>query len=562
MLQTLRIRNLALIDDVELQFDAGFNVLTGETGAGKSIIVGALSLILGGRASADHVRAGAEEARVDALFALDQPSRRLVDVLKEHGIAREDGFALEDGQLLVSRVVSNQGRSRAYAAGNLVAVSVLSAIGEELVDLHGQHEHQSLLKTARQLDLLDDFGGLSGLTGEMAVHYDRYHALCREIETLEADDREQTRRIEFRRFEVAEIDRANLTANEEEELRARRNLMMNAERIFALTSSAHAKIYGGDEGGAAIDSVDAAAKDLDELSAIHESFQALSATLNDARATLESIADELRRHADELSFEPRELDEVNSRLSVIRELMRKYGDSTPEILAYRDEAQREIEAFDQRDERLAENRKQRDDAHAAAMHTAQELSKKRRAIGDKLSKSVTATIRKLGMAGGTYSVAIEDAPLGVRGTDRIEFVLAANAGEPEKPLRKVASGGEMSRLMLALKSAFASADRVPTLIFDEIDAGIGGAVARQVGERMAQLAETHQLICVTHLPQIAAAASRHFNVSKKTAAGRTTTIVRVVDEDSRVGEVARLLDGDATSVSRQHAEELLKRNAS
>ena len=550
MLESLHIQNYALIDDIELEFGPGFNVLTGETGAGKSIIVGALNLVLGARASAEGVRDGADRARVDAVFRIGAPARDLAAALQESDIA------LEDGVLILSRVVTPDGRSRAYAGGVPVPLAVLAAIGDELVDLHGQHEHQSLLKPARQLDLLDGFAGAQQAAGAVAAAVSALRDVERDLAALEVDDRERARRVEFLQHEVREIETAGLHPGEEEESRERRDLLTNAERIFELSSRAYATLHERDE-GAVVDALDAASGDVEELARINNRFTSLAERLAEAREKIEDVAAELREFTTEIEFDPQELEDINARLTLISALKRKYGESIAAVLAYGERAREEVAAFEQRDERLAQLKRQRGALFVEGRRLAGVLSEQRKKAARALDKQIAAALAELGMKGGRFETRFECGELCATGIDRVEFLLAANPGEPLKPLRHVASGGEISRVMLALKSVFAKADTIPTLIFDEIDAGVGGAVANKVAAKLAELAGSHQTICISHLPQIAAAAQTHFHVAKETQKKRTvTSVARIADED-RVRELARLLDGSVSAVSIEHARSLL-----
>jgi len=550
MLESLHIQNYALIDDIELEFGPGFNVLTGETGAGKSIIVGALNLVLGARASAEGVRDGADRARVDAVFRIGAPARDLAAALQESDIA------LEDGVLILSRVVTPDGRSRAYAGGVPVPLAVLAAIGDELVDLHGQHEHQSLLKPARQLDLLDGFAGAQQAAGAVAESVSALRDVERDLAALEVDDRERARRVEFLQHEVREIETAGLHPGEEEESRERRDLLTNAERIFELSSRAYATLHERDE-GAVVDALDAASGEVEELARINNRFTSLAERLAEAREKIEDVAAELREFTTEIEFDPQELEDINARLTLISALKRKYGESIAAVLAYGERAREEVAAFEQRDERLAQLKRQRGALFEEGRRLAGELSEQRKKAARALDKQIAAALAELGMKGGRFETRFECGELCATGIDRVEFLLAANPGEPLKPLRHVASGGEISRVMLALKSVFAKADTIPTLIFDEIDAGVGGAVANKVAAKLAELAGSHQTICISHLPQIAAAAQTHFHVAKETQKKRTvTSVARIADED-RVRELARLLDGSVSAVSIEHARSLL-----
>ncbi len=550
MLETLRIQNYALIDRLEVEFGPGFSVLTGETGAGKSIIIGALGLVLGARASADMVRDGAPAARVEAVFRVGRPTPRLKELLREHEVE------LEDGALLVSRSIGADGRGKAYAGDRIVPVSLLAALGDELVDLHGQHEHQSLLRPDCQMDLLDAFAGTEETAAQVAAAVARLSAVDRDIAALETDDRERARRAEFLRFEVDEIDAAGLQPGEEDELRARQRRITHAETLFTLAN----RVYGGlyeNESGAAIDGVDAALKDLQELSEIDGEFGALARQLAEARETIDSVASEIRQHTSRMEFDPGELDEINRRLALMGALKRKYGPDIGAVLAYRDRAAQELAGYENRDERLEALRRERAAALAGAMEVARRLSAARKAAAVKLDKQVVAALRDLDMKGAHFETQIEPVELCAHGVDRVEFMLSANAGERPRPLRTVASGGEISRIMLALKSVFAGADRIPTLVFDEIDAGVGGAVARRVAAKMAELVRSHQVVCITHLAQIAAAAQAHYTVSKQDVCGHAVTGMARVDAKEREREVARLLDGSVSEISLGHARALL-----
>ncbi len=551
MLETLRITNYALIDQLEVDFSQGFNVLTGETGAGKSIIIGALNLALGARASADTVRDGSAKAGVDAVFRIESPSRRLAALLAENAIE------IERGELLLTRTIAPDGRSRAYVNGSLVPISALAAIGDELVDIHGQHEHQSLMKIDRQLDLLDAYADVEKDVADIANGVAHLREMDRAIAALETDDRERARRVEFLRFEIGEIDAAGLAPGEEETLRTRRNLITNAEKICNLASAAYASLYDLD-GAAAIDLIDAAARSLEELAAMDESFGAVCQQLLSARATIEEASSEVRGFSDRIEFDAAELETLNQRIAQIGALKRKYGDSIDAILEYRDKAIQEVESYEKRDEKLADMRRARSLLQNDLVQQAQETSRKRIAAARTLDKKVSANLQELGMKGGKFQTRVEPVELCANGIDRIEFMLAANPGEKPKPLRLVASGGEMSRVMLALKAVFAGADKIPSLIFDEIDAGVGGGVAVQVAKKLRDLAQSHQVLCVTHLAQIAAAAKAHYHVAKLAQNGRTATTLARIDKDQRVGELARLLDGSVSDLSMRHARALLK----
>ena len=554
MLESLHIENYALIDRIEVDFLGGFNALTGETGAGKSIVVGALNLVLGARASSDAVRAGAKRAKIDALFRITVPSKRLRALFKTHDLD------IEGDELLLSRTVTAEGRSRAYVSATLVPLSVLSAIGDELVDLHGQHEHQSLLKPERQLEALDAFAGTSAQASQLSEQVAKLRTLASEIATLETDDRERARQIEFLRFEVNEIDGADLAPNEEAELTARLSRITNSEALFEHANSAYRLLVERDD-VAAIDTLGATLNHLEALAEIDDTFAPLAKQLTELCTGIDSIASELQQHTDRVDYAPEELDSLNQRKVVLSDLKRKYGEGIPEILTYRNKAAEKLENFEHRDERFETLRKQLTEHTTEALEAAKRLSTRRTKAAQKLDKHITTALQELDMEGATFQTQCERCELATRGIDRIAFQLAANAGEPLKPMSKVASGGEISRIMLALKSVFAEADTIPTLIFDEIDAGVGGAVARKVADKLSALAQSHQVLCITHIAQIAAVANAHYQVRKDTNNGRTLTEVIAINNETRIEEIARLLDGSVSKVSLDHARELLSQKA-
>jgi len=488
------------------------------------------------------------------VFRLVKPSRRLQALLEEYGVE------LDNGELLLSRLITADGRSRAFAGGTLLPLNQLAQFGDELVDLHGQHEHQSLFLPERQLDLIDGFASVEKETARTAELVGELREVEKQIATLESDDRERARRVEFLKFEVAEINAANLQPGEEEDVRGRRNLITNSEQVYTLATTAYCALYEGDS-DTAIDQMDAALHATAQLEAIDPQFRSLSENLLALRAGVASVSEEIRAYTQAAEYDPNELDSLNRRLSQLSDLKRKFGDSVDAILAYREKSQNEISSFEHRADLLIELTEKRGALLRAAESAAGTLSAKRKAAALRLDKKVTAALQDLGMKGAAFESRFELIALQRNGIDRIEFLLSANLGERPKPLRQVASGGEVSRIMLAIKTVLASADKIPTLVFDEIDAGVGGVVANKIAARMQELARTHQTICITHLPQIAAAARNHFTVEKSTVKGRTSTRLRKVDGEPRIHEIARLLDGSLTDVSIRHAAELLQKTA-
>lgn len=555
MLHTLRIQNYALIDDVEMQFTKGFNVLTGETGAGKSIVIHALNLVLGARASSDAVRSGTKQAKIDAIFQVTHPSAILQSLLSENAID------LEEDELHITRMVSAEGRSRAYVCGSLLPVSVLAAIGDELIDLHGQHEHQSLLRPDRQRDVLDSYSASLPLLDKLHNAARSLTDTQKQIAELESTDREHTRHMEFLKFELEEIEKAAPEPGEDLTLESMRNRITNAEAVCQATARIGESLSDSESTPAATDQIGTASRELENLSALDPAYTPILEAMEDIREQLNAQMAEIQQLFDSIEYDPQELDAINVRLNLIRDLKRKYGDTLETVLAYADEAREKIADYEDRDSNLSSLKEQETLRHEKAQKIARKLSAERRKNAQKLAPRITTLLQDLGMDGASFDIEFKETSLGLSGIDEIEFRLMANPGEPAKALRQVASGGEISRIMLAIKSVFAETDAIPTLIFDEIDTGVGGAVANQIGLRLKSLAKNHQTICITHLPQIAAAADSHYHVSKSTSRNKTTTQVTVIENTKRVEEVARLLDGAITPLSKDHAEALLKKLA-
>jgi DNA repair protein RecN (Recombination protein N) len=554
MLYILRISDFALIDELQTELGPGLNVMTGETGAGKSIIVGALNLVLGMRASSDAVRSGATEARIEALFNIEAKPRVI-------GLVEELGFASDDSQLVLARVISKEGRSRCYVNGALATLSAVARIGNELVDFHGQHEHQSLLRTEKQMQLLDEYAGLTELRSDLAGKYEGLLETRRTLSQLDKDERERARQVDFLEHEIHEIDAAKLDPSEEDMLRERRKLVANAERLVSLSAQAYALLYSDE--GSITESFTTLQKSLEELAGIDATFKGFSESLSDMEHQLEELAFKLRDYSGTLDFDPGEMDAIEDRLRLVNALKRKYGDSIAVILEHRDKCERELEALRRHDERLAELQEQEKKSLAECVALAKKVSGKRKRAARELASKVKREIEALGMEKGKFEARLSrraDEELVATGLDNLEFMFSANPGEPVKPLKDVASGGEISRVMLALKTVLADADDIPTLVFDEIDAGVGGATAKTVGAKLSEVARSHQVVCITHLPQIAASADHHIRVTKEAEGERMVTRAASLDEEERVKEIATLLDGRKLSeIGLQHARELLKR---
>lgn len=550
MIETLLIRDYALIELLHIEFSPGFNVLTGETGAGKSIIVGALSLALGGRASTEVIRSGTSKALVEVVFRLKNLPPALATLFDELELQAEEH------QIILARSISSDGRSRAMVNGRVVPVAVLAAIGDELVDLHGQHEHQSLLKPSCQLRLLDAFAGSQRLAAAVQDQFREWCQLNSQIEKLESDDKERARQLDFLQHEWREIDKASLIPGEEEEIRDRLRVITHAETIHQLASQAYAILYDS-EPMSALDALNSALSNLEKIESFDSQFSTLIKDLIDARTSIESVASDLRRYTRLIEYDPEEINHLNERLALISALKRKYGDDIPAILAYRDQVSKKIAEYEERDSLLESLLTRCKAIYNAMVENATTLSSLRRDAAKQLSERTEEVLRELDMPSARLEVRLEESELGPSGIDKVEFMLSANAGESPKPLRYIASGGEISRIMLALKSVFAEQDTVPTLVFDEIDTGIGGATARRVADHLASLSEKRQVLCITHLAQIAAPAKMHFMVSKKEEQGLTQTVMNVLENGERKKEIARLLDGSVSAASLEHAKALL-----
>ena len=555
MLLQLSIRDIALIDRLTLSFGPGLTVLTGETGAGKSIIVGSLDFVLGGKADRDRIAGGAERGRAEALFDISALPR-VQSALTEMGLETEDGL------LPVCREILQSGRSVCRVAGEVVTVAQLRAVMAPLIDLHGQHAHQSLLDPAKHLQFLDALGDAEhrAATERVRALYGEWSAIARALREIETNDRERARREDMLRFQLEELDGAKLRAGEEDELTRQRALMRNAEKIRSGLEEAYGALSGDETGElpGALDALQQAAKALGGLSKYDGRFEALSVQLNDAMYAAESVAGELDGLREECGVDPRRLEQVESRLDQLDRLRRKYGATTVEMIAFRERVRAELDSTASSEEKREALKKQEKAAKAAFMKEAQALSEARRALAKACEGRVAAQLAALEMKSAVFEVAFsEDAAPSADGLDAVEFRLSANRGEPPRPLQKAASGGELSRVMLALKCVEAENDGVPTLVFDEIDTGVGGATGVAIAEKLREVGAKRQVLCVTHLPQIAAAARTQFWVEKSVRDGRTHTDARELDTDGRVEAVAQMLGGGETA--RAHARAMIER---
>ncbi len=546
MLKTLRVKNFALVNAVDIEFAPGFNVLTGETGAGKSILLEAIGFLLGGRSSASLVRTGAQGLSVEGVFdaaAFPEELRRRLE--------------LKTPSLVVRRELDGQGRTRAEWNGRRLPVSELAALGESLVDFQSQNEHQTLLKPALQLELLDRYAGLEERRREIRGLYEECRRLEAERDGARLSAEERERRLELRRLELSAIESARLRPGEEREIEAAIPLLKHAEKAAGLIDAARAHL--SEEEGSAASRLSAALKSVAELARIDPGFEALAAALEPARAAAEEASRTLLGHRDRLSMDPGKLDALYGRLDQIARAAKRYG-GVEEALKRAGEIAEEIAALECGDTRQEELDRRAAESRRRLERVAEETHQKRLQAARKLEAEVLRELQGLGLAESRFSVAITMDPehLGSTGSDSAEFMIAANPGEPERPLRQTASGGELSRVALALKTALSGADGVPILVFDEVDAGVGGAVARAVGRKLLALSSGRQVLCVTHLPHIASMAEAHFSVRKVREGPRTAVTVERLDGEARVKALAVMLGGeDRSEAGRRHAKELL-----
>jgi DNA repair protein RecN (Recombination protein N) len=560
LLAQLTVRNIVLIERLVLELAPGFNVVTGETGAGKSMVVDALSLVLGGRARPDLVRGGAEEAEVEALFEL-APGSRAAAKLEAAGIP-------SDRELVVRRVVQAEGRSRAYVNGRLCTAAQLAEIAADLCDIASQHESVSLTDPATHVEYLDAFGRLEADRVRLAEQVDALAEVQRELEAASAQERGRAERDDFLRWQMREIDELEPRDGEETELEHERGRLRHAEKLQAATRHAAERLYEGE--GAICDELARLAAELDQAAGIDGSLAPLARTVESARGELSDAARALARYAESVEASPERLAEVEERGFRLQKLLRKHGPATSDLLAYRGALARELASLASASERVAELEAEKSRRAAEAGTAARALSRKRRDAAEKLADAIGRELSQLGMgrarvvvdvqptASAGDALLIDGARLTRAGIDRVEFLIAPNRGEEPRPLRRIASGGELSRALLALKRVLADQGPAGTYVFDEVDAGIGGAVAEVIGRSIADIARHRQVVCITHLPQIAALADAHFVVDKTEARGRTNTSVKRLEQAERVEEIARMIGGikvgDAT---RRAAAELL-----
>ena len=548
MLELLHIENIAIIEEAEIAFRPGFNALTGETGAGKSIVIDAMSAVLGQRTSRDLIRTGASKAFVSALFSHVDPA-----LCQELGAAPD-----ENGDLMLQREIGADGKNVCRVGGRPVTVSQLRTLGSRLVNIHGQHDGQQLLDEEQHLAYLDSFGKVDGL---LEAYTDKYNALTdirRKINALQMDEAEKARRMDTLQYQINELERAKLKSGEEEELQSRRNLLRNAEKFISAVSGADYALNGGEDGSGVLNLLRQAQDALGTVRHLDEGFNALYERLESAYSEAYDIAFSVAEQRENFDFSPNELDEVEGRLDQLYRLKKKYGATVEDMLAYLDNCRKELDDIAYAGDALARLEKDCAKAEKAARKAAEELSTARKAAGETLSQAILTELRQLDMGKIRFQVDFAEKPLDAAGMDQVRFLMSANLGEELKPINKIASGGELARIMLAMKNVLSEQDHVATMVFDEVDTGVSGRAAQKVAEKMARISRHKQVLCVTHLPQLAAMADTHFSVEKGEANGRTFTQVRQLDRKQRQMELARLTGGaQVTEIMLQGAEELL-----
>jgi DNA repair protein RecN (Recombination protein N) len=554
MLQELRIRNFAIIEALDLRFSKGLNILTGETGAGKSIILNAVHLLLGDKATDELVRSSEEEANVEALF--DISGNLEVKERIEEKAPHLQGAGEEDS-LLIRRVISRSGRGKVIINGNLATLGVLSEVGEGLLSIYGQHQHQSLQRVETHIDILDEFGGLLGLREEFQKQYQEFVSLSEEVEKIRAEKERRAKERELMAFQSKEIEASGIQIGEEESLKEDRTILTHAKKLMDFAHVSEETLYS--EEGSTIEKIQRILNQGREMVAIDPSLSHLLKALESTLIQLEEIALALRDYSRRVEINPMRLEEIENRLEEIDRLKRKYGSTVEKILSFKHKIDEAMKSFTSDEERLSQLEGRLEPLRQIVNNLGKKLSGERKRVALELKKSVEKELSSLGMKKTIFEIRMDPLPLSLKGVDRVEFLISPNLGEEVKPLAKIASGGELSRIMLAMKRILAEVGGRQVLVFDEVDSGIGGAIAEVVGREMRELSRHHQVICVTHLPQIACFADQHYTVKKEVRAGRTMTRVDHLEKEMIVDEIARMLGGvKVTEKTRAHAKEMLE----
>ncbi len=574
MLQVLTITDFALIDHLELTLEPGLNVLTGETGAGKSIIVDAIGLLLGERAEEEAIRSEAQQAKVEGFFSLSKTTAANVAPILE-----EAGLTIDNGEIVVVREINHQGRNICRVNGSIVPLKILSTIGEYLVDIHGQSQHLSLLNVKEHLETLDRYAGLGDLRGKIADGVLRINAARNELAAMQGDAQEMARRVDLLQYQYQEIMGVKLQAGEDDTLEAEQHVVGNAERLQQQSDDAYRALYDADGSGvSAIDQLGVVAQDTANLAGLDPSLTDMKDAAESLVIQAQELAHALQTYRDDVEHSPQRQEEIEERLEVIRQLKRKYGDSIEDVLAFAEDAAAQLEGISNSDERSEALEAEILSLLSEVGALSRELSASRSEAATRLAEAVEGELAELAMEATTFRVGVTqeasddgllvigDGGLESRyafdatGIDHVEFLLSPGPGEPLRSLAATASGGEASRLMLAIKGVLTAADQTPTLVFDEVDAGIGGRVGTVVGDKTWRLSANHQVVCVTHLPQIAAFADHHVHIEKSVVKGRTVTSTQTLSSEGMVEEISNML-GSTSAITRSHAKEMLEQTS-
>ncbi|WNS74172.1 DNA repair protein RecN [Bacillus sp. DTU_2020_1000418_1_SI_GHA_SEK_038] len=554
MLTELSIRNFAIIEALSISLDKGLTVLSGETGAGKSIIIDAIHLLVGGRGSAEYVRHGEDKAEIEGLFQMEDPNHPI------YKRAIEFGIELEDGMIVLRRDISKSGKSVCRINGKLVTISILREIGSTLIDIHGQHEHQELMDEIKHISLLDQFGGekISSAHFEYERVYQMYEQKLKYLKTLSENDQQMAHRLDLIQFQYDEIQKANLKLNEDEELYEERKKLSNFERIFDSLQAGYSGLQGEQRG---LDWIGLVMGHIEDAAGIDPSYKELAEAVSNSYYQLEDVMRSLRNELDFLEYDPGRLAEIEDRLNEIQQLKRKYGKTIVEILEYASKIEEEIETLQNKETHISHLEKEISSLRKDLTVEAEELSTLRKNTAKTLIKLIHKELKALYMDKTVFEVKFDSdlENFTKNGLDKVEFYLSTNPGEPLKPLSKIASGGELSRIMLALKSIFSKHQGVTSIIFDEVDTGVSGRVAQAIAEKIHHVAINSQVLCISHLPQVAAMADTHLYIAKNIKDGRTKTSVKALNEAEKVKEIGRMISGvEITDLTKEHAKELLQ----
>lgn len=552
MLKELFIKNIAVIKQTDICFSEGLNVFTGETGAGKSIIIDSINAVLGQRVSRDLVRTGETRAQITAVFSgLSTTTLELLDQM---------GYEADEGELMISREISVDGKGTCRLCGRPIGVTMLREIGNTLINIHGQHDSQYLLNKEKHIDFLDSFAQLDTLYDRYRDCFSRLIAMRRELNSLNVDEAEKARQIDLLEYQINEIEQAELVPGEEEELADRRNMIRNAEKICLSLDEAHEQIAGGEERTGALELIQNAAAELEEAARYVETLIPISSQLTEMGYELEDSLMGINDARLGMEYDPGELEEIEARLDLIYRLKRKYGGDIEEILQNLSLYKKQLEKITLSDEKKESLNQSYKEMLLQAKNLADQLSKERKAAARRFEKQVEGELSFLDMPSVKFTISILPCKLGAKGLDDVEFMISTNPGEPPKPIAKIASGGELSRIMLSIKNVISDKDDVPTLIFDEVDTGVSGSAAEKIGRKLRQVSKGRQVICVTHLAQIAALCDHHLLIQKQVKDDHTFTQVTELDHPGRVREIARIMSGvDVSELSLQNAEEMLRR---